>query len=74
MVGLVVLANAAEHLPRQGGLLGAGEEEGHYHFVERGGEGEQRAGDHPGAISGRVTRKKVVSGGAPRLAAARTRL
>ncbi|MNR14237.1 hypothetical protein D3C85_1307010 [compost metagenome] len=27
----------------------------------------------PGAISGRVTRKNAVSGGAPRLAAARTR-
>jgi hypothetical protein len=28
----------------------------------------------PGAISGRVTRKNAVTGGAPRLAAARTRL
>ena len=66
-----VLADAAEHLPWQGDLLGAGEEQRHHHFIERGGEGEQRAGNNPGAISGRVTRKNAVSGEAPRLAAAR---
>ena len=44
--GRDVLADAVEHLARQCGLVGTGQEQRDHHLVERGSKRKQRAGDH----------------------------
>jgi hypothetical protein len=51
IVGADLLAQAGEHLPGQGLLLGRADEQHHHHLVEGGDEGEQRARDHARAGS-----------------------
>ena len=69
------LADAAEDLARQRAQLRAGKEQRDHQLVERGREGEQRAGHQTRARSAAGSRAAAPSRrGAPRLAAARARL
>jgi hypothetical protein len=44
--GVVFFADAGEHLPRQGVLLGAGNKQGNHDFIKGGNKGEKRSRDN----------------------------